>query len=354
MQNGAPTSIPETDRAKNVRLNMPSTHRPGSWPVMITPFDSGKRIDWVALDALIEWYIAAGSQGLFATCLSSELFHLDADERSALVRRVLSRASTRLPVIAAGAFAPNTTATDATGTPTQIADAAHRLADTGIESVIFLTNQFAAPDDNDATLLTNLEATLARLDPAIPVGLYECPVPYKRLLTPALTEWAACTGRFRFLKDTCCDLSQIKAKLSALHGSPLRFYNANTPTLLASLQAGGHGFSGIGANAMPHLYTWHCEHFAKEPGTARELQQFLTDSSAAVDTHYPHSVKAYLHLNGLPIQPVSRVSQNELTRADNERLRRFHVEVIDWEKRLGLASPFEALANDCRSFCGIG
>ena len=41
---------------------------------------------------------------------------------------------------------------------------------------------------------------LLKLTPGIPLGLYECPVPYKRLLSPKLLAWCAQTGRFLFHK----------------------------------------------------------------------------------------------------------------------------------------------------------
>ena len=40
----------------------------GVWPVMLTPFDGQREIDWDSLRRLIDWYIAAGVNGLFANC----------------------------------------------------------------------------------------------------------------------------------------------------------------------------------------------------------------------------------------------------------------------------------------------
>lgn len=305
---------------------------------MLTPFDDQKRIDWHAFGHLVEWYIAAGSQGLFAACLSSEIFQLTAAERLELARRATTLAAGRVPVIASGAFG---------NTPSEIADAANRLADTGVQAVILLSNQFGEETDTDDTWLANIEATLDRVRSDLSLGIYECPIPYKRLLSPRLVGWAAGTERFHFTKDTCCNLPQIKAKLAALAGSPLRFYNANTATLLASLQAGGHGFSGVGANAIPHLYAWLCRHYQAQPDVARELQAFLVESSPAVDTRYPHSVKTWLRLNGFPMTTVSRLAENNMEAADIEKLRAFHVDVARWEERLGISSPFANIVPVC-------
>jgi len=39
------------------------------------------------------------------------------------------------------------------------------------------------------------------------VGFYECPVPYKRVLTPTQLKGFVETGRVIYHKDTCLDIS---------------------------------------------------------------------------------------------------------------------------------------------------
>jgi 4-hydroxy-tetrahydrodipicolinate synthase len=48
------------------------------------------------------------------------------------------------------------------------------------------------------------------------LGLYECPDPYKRVLSPALLSWAAQSNRFVFHKDTCCTTDQIRKKIDSI------------------------------------------------------------------------------------------------------------------------------------------
>jgi Dihydrodipicolinate synthase/N-acetylneuraminate lyase len=56
-------------------MNMSTNdHYRGVWPVMLTPFDDNREIDWESLKKLIDWYIRAGVDGLFANCQSSEMF----------------------------------------------------------------------------------------------------------------------------------------------------------------------------------------------------------------------------------------------------------------------------------------
>ncbi|RZJ89994.1 MAG: dihydrodipicolinate synthase family protein, partial [Chryseobacterium sp.] len=53
----------------------------GFIPVMLTPFLSNGNIDYPALTQLTEIYLQAGASGLFANCLSSEMFELSDEER---------------------------------------------------------------------------------------------------------------------------------------------------------------------------------------------------------------------------------------------------------------------------------
>ena len=44
----------------------------GIIPVMLTPFDDQGEIDWGGLEALIEWYLEKGAEGLFGVCHSGQ------------------------------------------------------------------------------------------------------------------------------------------------------------------------------------------------------------------------------------------------------------------------------------------
>ena len=81
---------------------MAVNHFPGGeWPTMLTPFRDGA-VDYPALEALVEWYIAHGVSGLFAVCQSSEMFFLSLEERVGIARFVNEKAAGRVPVIASG------------------------------------------------------------------------------------------------------------------------------------------------------------------------------------------------------------------------------------------------------------
>lgn len=268
----------------------------GVWPVMLTPFTEDGAIDWDGLDALTDWYMESGVAGLFAVCASSEMYHLTEGERYAVARRVVKRANGRVPVVASGTFG---------GAMDLQAETVIKTAETGVDAVVALVCQIVPEEDSDAKWQDEMDRLLKMTD-EIPFGLYECPGPYHRLLSAELLGWCASTGRFCFTKDTSCDMAQIEPKLRAIEGSGLRFFNANTPTLLDSLLAGGDGYCGTAANFYPDLFVWLCHYYQNEPELASDVQRFLSVANKLAGHKYKASAKLFLSMLGLPILPICR------------------------------------------------
>ncbi len=298
----------------------------GVWPVMLTAFTRNRQIDWDGVDRLTDWYIASGVAGLFAVCGSSEMRELTAEERLALAERVVKRANGRVQVVATGTFG---------GTIEQQAVFVQRMADTGVAAVVCLVNELAGQDQTDELWKANVEELLEKTG-EIPLGLYECPMPYHRLLRPQLLAWIASTRRFLWLKETSEQLDSIGKKIAAVQGTRLRFYNANTVTLLRSLRLGGNGFSGIAANFCPALFVWLCRHFEGHPQMAERLQRFLSIAGALKGYKYPASAKQFLALSGMEIGTTCRVLDYEFSTNEIGMLEALRQEVQAWQKELGL------------------
>lgn len=258
---------------------------------MVTPYRDDGSIDWAGVDAVTDWYIAAGASGLFACCLSSEMYHLSAEERLLLVQHVLDRAAGRVPVVATGNFG---------GSFGEQISSIRSISALGVAATVLLPNQFVRPDDPDGLLRDALSRVLDATGDAM-LGLYEVPVPYKRIISAEMTAWAASTGRFSYVKDTTCDPAAIRAKLAASRGTPLRIYNAYTGGALESLDDGVAGLSPIAANCYPELFTWLCANHHGAPGRARTLQRMLRVLEPAVCVQYVASAKRLMGLRGLPI-----------------------------------------------------
>ena len=151
----------------------------------------------------------------------------------------------------------------------------------------------------------NIEYLLDHIDGDM-FGVYECPAPYKRLLSPELLKWCAETEKFAFLKDTCCDLDQLEAKCKAVEGTGLKIFNANAATLLRSMEMGCAGYSGVMANFHPDLYVWLCKNYKEQPEKAQELMNFLGAASMVECQVYPVNSKYHMNLVGVPMTLQSR------------------------------------------------
>lgn len=268
----------------------------GVWPVVITPFTEKNEIDYDSIVKLIDWYDKNEVAGIFAVCQSSEMFELTATERIALTRFIVDHTPKHMDVISSGHVAECI--------EDQIREAQDAI-DAGVKAYVFVSNRFAREDEGEDVAKRNIERLIKSID-SESFGIYECPYPYKRLISPTLLRWCAETGKFSFLKDTCCDLEQLRAKCEAVAGTELKIFNANTATLLESLKLGCAGYSGVMANFHADLYVWLVQNYRQEPKRAQEMMNFLGTASLAEYQMYPVNCKYHMQLEGIPIQTRSR------------------------------------------------
>ncbi len=268
----------------------------GVYPTMVTPYTNDNKIDYSAVEQILNWYSDRGCDGVFAVCQSSEIFFLSFEERYELLKFVMEHAPKNLTVVASGHTADDL--------DTQLYQA-QRFIELGAAGYVFISNRLAAQEEGDDVFLKNVDRFLNALPDTV-FGVYECPYPYKRLLQPETLGRLARTGRFAFLKDTCCDLSMIRRKLDAVQGTGLKIFNANAATLLESLKMGCAGYSGVMANFHPELYAWLCRNFEKDPEKAELVGAVLGYFSVTERQVYPINAKYYMSLEGLELGFTSR------------------------------------------------
>jgi 4-hydroxy-tetrahydrodipicolinate synthase len=300
--------------------------RKGFIPVMLTPFKQNGAIDFETLSQLTDLYIAAGASGLFANCLSSEMFELSDEERLAIIKHVVKHSRGLLPIVATGSFGQTT--------ENQI-DFIKSVRDAGAQTVILLANQLAdenAPDENfNAKVYEILENT-----EDIALGFYECPVPYKRLLSAEQIGIFSKTGRITYHKDTCLDLAQIKMKISAIkESSNCKLYDAYMVHAIESLKAGSSGLSCIQGNYFPELIVWLCDNYEKNE--ALQVQDFLIKNMEVMHDVYPIASKYYLQKKGLPIQLFTRRKVGVFSKKIAQDMDTLFVEYEKLSQKLGIA-----------------
>ena len=256
----------------------------GIVPVMITPFTEGGDIDYESLDRLIEWYIANGSNALFAVCQSSEMIFLSLKERSELAEYVVRKTAGRIPVVASGHISDD---------PYSQVEELLAAANSGADGVVLVSNHLDPKNKGTETFLGNLKWLMEKLPKDVPLGMYECPVPYRRLLGDDEIRFIADSGRFVLLKDVSCDLETVKRRVALTKGTPLAILNANAAIAWDAMKAGSRGFNGVNTNFHPDLYQWLYASGGTNQEFAKELATFLVLVSLSEAFGYPVLAKMY-------------------------------------------------------------
>ena len=91
----------------------------------------------------------------------------------------------------------------------------------------------------------------------------------------------------------------IERRLQAIRGSRLKLFNANASTLLASMQKGAAGFSGVMANFHPALYAKLLKCWRTQPKLAEKIQAYLSLCSQIERQCYPINAKYHLKEHGI-------------------------------------------------------
>ncbi|MBR7161465.1 MAG: dihydrodipicolinate synthase family protein [Clostridia bacterium] len=284
----------------------------GIYPTMLVAYTPEGKIDYPAMGELIEWYIQKGVHGIFALCQSTEIAFLSLEERLSLGKFIIEKVNGRVPVVMSGMTADTLEG--------QIEEA-KQIARLKPAALVLLSNRI--DDDAEHTLTEKIQILLSELPEELPLGIYEIPVPYKRLITDEELTFMANSGRFAFIKDTCCDVSIMRRRAEIVRGLNFGLFNANAATILDTLRFGYAGFSGIMANIHPSLYVWLYEN-SNHP-LADRIIHYIAMTSVIEARCYPIIAKRYLReYEGLSITDVCRSAEDKNVPAVSYELRAVH------------------------------
>jgi uncharacterized protein YbjQ (UPF0145 family) len=132
----------------------------GSIPALVTPFREG-HVDVEALERLVEWHIAEGSDALVAVGTTGESPTVSKDEHKDVIKRVVDLVGGRVPVIAG-------TGSNATAQSLDMLLHAERV---GADAALIVTPYYNKP--NQAGLLSHYQ--VLHDSSAIPIILYNIP-----------------------------------------------------------------------------------------------------------------------------------------------------------------------------------
>ena len=282
--------------------------RDGVWVTMITPFKDDSKIDYAGVEALVEWYINKGVDGIFAVCQSSEMFWLSFEERYELAKFIIDIVKGRIEVIVSGNIEEDVNV--------QVKEA-RIFAGLSPDAVVFVSNRL---ENADMRFIESVDKIIGAMPDDTALGIYECPYPSKRLLTDGECEYLAKTGRFAFMKDTSCDIETMRRRAEIASGTKLKLYNANAATLYETLKSGYNGYCGVMANFHPDLYVWLYKN--QNDKKAEKTERYLNVMSVIECRGYPYCAKRYLSLfEGFGINTACRSDSGTATAALGHELK---------------------------------
>ena len=280
---------------------------------MITPYTANGKIDYDTAIKYVDWYFENGLSGIFAICQSSEIFWLSLEERLTLNQKVYAHAKAlekssgkQFTVVSSGHISESL--------EDQIKEL-NAVWKSGTDALILITNRLDPHNAGDDVFISNAEKIITALPNDVKLGLYECPYPYKRLVTPKILDWCLSTGKFYYMKDTSCDAEMMAERCRQLKGSQFKLLNANCHTLLESMRNGCDGYCGVMCNYHPRLYAWLADNYESNAQDAALVQSVIGSLGfTEVGLPYPLTAKYHMNLCGIPTENIARNRESrELT-----------------------------------------
>lgn len=274
-------------------------HISGSIPALVTPFQRAGALDLVAFDALVQWHLDEGSNGLVVGGSTGESGALEETELASLLEVALRRAAGKVPVIAGTGGA-------ATSKALRLCQLAHKV---GADAALAVTPYYSRP--TQAGMRAHFEALAD--EGGLPVILYNVPGRTGVDLLPETVAQLAPHPQIIGIKEAVADPARMQALLG-LRSESFAVLSGDDPTALRALLAGADGVISVVANLVPRTFA-ELVHAARGRGqAAQQIDAMLAPLYAAVASEpNPIPVKAGLAMMGraldvlrLPLLPLSQ------------------------------------------------
>jgi len=208
----------------------------GSIVALVTPMTASGEIDFAAWDALIEWHLAEGSDGLVVCGTTGESPTVTLAEAVELTRRASARVRGRVPLIAGSG----------TNDTARSIERTRELAEAGADAVLVVTPYYNRPTQDG--LFQHFTAIAD--DSSVPVILYNVPSRTGVDLLPETAARLASHPRIVSLKEATGNLARL-AELQQRCGAELELLSGDDPTAADAILAGARGVISVTANVAP-------------------------------------------------------------------------------------------------------
>jgi 4-hydroxy-tetrahydrodipicolinate synthase len=208
----------------------------GSIVAIVTPMAETGAIDYAAWNALLDWHLAEGTDGVVVCGTTGESATVTIDEATELTRRAASRLQGRMPVIAGSGT--NDTAASILRT--------RRLSEAGADAVLAVTPYYNKPTQEG--LYQHFSAIADQS--SVPVILYNVPGRTGVDLLPTTAARLAAHPRIVALKEATASVARV-TELRERCGEQLQILSGDDPTAADAMLAGARGVISVTANVAP-------------------------------------------------------------------------------------------------------
>lgn len=208
----------------------------GSIVALITPMFVNGDIDWKSLDALIEWHIESGSNGIVAVGTSGESPTLSVEEHLKVIERTVQVVAGRVPVIAG-------TGANSTSEAIHLTSAALQA---GADASLQVVPYYNKPTQEG---LYQHFKTIAE-NVAIPLVLYNVPGRTVADMLPETVARLAQISNIVGIKEATGDLQRAREVLE-LCPQDFVLLSGDDPTAAEFILLGGRGDISVTANVVP-------------------------------------------------------------------------------------------------------
>ena len=209
----------------------------GSIVAVVTPMAETGEVDFPAWDALLDWHVAEGTDGIVVAGTTGESPTVAMEEVVELTRRAVARLAGRIPLIAGSGT--NDTARSIARTRT--------FAEAGADAVLAVTPYYNKPTQEG--LFRHFTA-LAE-ESSVPVILYNVPSRTGVDLLPETAARLAAHPRIVALKEATGSMARLR-ELRERCGEDLELLSGDDPTAAEAMLAGARGVISVTANVAPH------------------------------------------------------------------------------------------------------
>ena len=228
---------------------------------LVTPMQEHGAVDWKSLDALVDWHLHQGTQGIVPVGTTGESATLSATEQAAVITAVVRRVDGRIPVLAG---------TGANSTQHTIAlTQAGRVA--GADACLIVTPYYNKPPQEG--LYRHYCTVADHVD--TPIVLYNVPSRTACDLQASTVARLAQHESIIGIKEACGMPERVQEIKELVDESFLILSGEDSQTL-AMMQLGAVGTISVTANVVPSLMSKFCQSYLSgDQGLAIELDSIL-------------------------------------------------------------------------------